>query len=89
MLQESYSLVFWRGLEQASPKTLRPTENSLHSSEGNNEKSPWSAKGKIVVLADFLPSAQVVVKKQDSYSELISFPRKQNMHRHKRVLAGE
>ena len=36
----------------------------LRGSEVDNKKSPWSTKTKVEVLADFLPSAKVVVKKQ-------------------------
>ena len=41
---------------------LRPIKKSLCGSEGNNDL----LKAKVVVPASFLPSAQVVVKKQDS-----------------------
>ena len=40
----------------------RPIKNSLHGSVVNND--PLQAK--LAVKADFLPSSQVVVKKQDS-----------------------
>ena len=38
---------------------LRPIKNSPHVSEVNNDK--LSTKAKVVVLADFLPCAKVVV----------------------------
>ena len=41
---------------------LIPIKNSLRGSAVNND----TLKDKIVVLADFLPSVQVVVKMQDS-----------------------
>ena len=44
-------------------KTMRPIKNSLQGSEVNNDKSLRSIKAKVVVPADFLPSAQVEVKK--------------------------
>ena len=40
--------------------------NLLRSREVKNVKSPRSTKAKVVVPADFLPSARVVDKKQES-----------------------
>ena len=47
-------------------ESLRSIKNLLCGSEVNNEKSPRSIIAKVVIPADFLPSAKVVVKKQDS-----------------------